>query len=428
MTMQSSKPDFYSRIRGSFYGLAVTDALGAPVEFQARGTFPKVTSMLPNPNFNLPPGHFTDDTSMALCLLASLSIYTPTMHALDQARKYITWWREGRMSSTGYCFDIGTSTREVLEVWEAKIRSAKEENDRLIANEKAMDRDSHADVILSEEEELWAGLESDDDDDDSDWDPATWEFDVAHEMKITLAEKFSGESRCGNGALMRTLPVALLYLGNAQDADESTATSIAIESCAVTHPHRRCMSCCALYVKLIGQTLDGYAKRQLCGYVHAVLVSQREVMKNSPYGVDEPLHERFEVYKTLGDWEAKPVAEISSSGYVLDSLEAALWAFFTTSSFREGAIKVVNLGDDADTVGAIYGGLAGAYYGFEEIPKDWLDKMKSTDLLETAVDTIMHFRWQPPSESPDRMDIETNDVEKLMGMLPGIMKAMHLEG
>ena len=81
--------------------------------------------------------------------------------------------------------------------------------------------------------------------------------------------------------------------------------------------------------------------------------------------------------------------EIKSSGYVVHTLEAALWAFFTTSTFKEGALKVVNLGDDADTVGAVYGGLAGAWYGFEAIPEEWIKGLEAKKMVDDVVGGVV---------------------------------------
>ena len=92
-------PSPSSRIRGSVYGLACADALGGPVEFHRRGTFPTVTTMLKNDNFGLPPGHWTDDTSMTLCLAQSL-VEKGSYDITDQVRKYVDWLKHGYMSST----------------------------------------------------------------------------------------------------------------------------------------------------------------------------------------------------------------------------------------------------------------------------------------------------------------------------------------
>src|ERR1700712_2530816 len=107
-----------SRVKGAIYGLAVCDALGGPVEFKSRGSFKQVTAMLPNDNFGLPAGCFTDDTSMALCLAHSLLDCDGNSNTVDQVRKYISWFRDGYMSSVGICFDIGVSTQSTLTLWE----------------------------------------------------------------------------------------------------------------------------------------------------------------------------------------------------------------------------------------------------------------------------------------------------------------------
>jgi ADP-ribosylglycohydrolase len=82
-----------------------------------------------------------------------------------------------------------------------------------------------------------------------------------------------------------------------------------------------------------------------------------------------------------GSYQRKEPPEIKGTGYVVDSLEAALWAFYKSENFEEGALMAVNLGDDADTTGAIYGQLAGAYYGEEGIPEAWKNKIAHQSLI-----------------------------------------------
>ena len=112
-----------ARIRGSIYGVAVTDALGGPVEFQKRGTFPLVTSFRYNANFDLAPGCWTDDTSMTLCLAQSLIDTNGVLNKEDQIKKYIKWYDQGYMSATGKCFDIGNATRIALQTWKEHFRN-----------------------------------------------------------------------------------------------------------------------------------------------------------------------------------------------------------------------------------------------------------------------------------------------------------------
>ena len=84
----------------------------------------------------------------------------------------------------------------------------------------------------------------------------------------------------------------------------------------------------------------------------------------------------------LSEFKTVDEDEIKSSGYVVDSLEAAVWCLITTKSFKESGLKAVNLGGDTDTIGAIACGLAGLYYGFDSIPKDWLAVIKKREKIE----------------------------------------------
>lgn len=102
------------RYRGCLLGLAVGDAIGTTVEFQTRGTFPPVTDMVGGGAFNLKPGQWTDDTSMALCLAESL-VECNGFDAMDQMNRYVKWYLNGYLSSTGACFGTGKTTRQALE-------------------------------------------------------------------------------------------------------------------------------------------------------------------------------------------------------------------------------------------------------------------------------------------------------------------------
>ncbi len=102
-----------SRFRGALLGLAAGDAVGAAVEFSPPGTFPPLTDMVGGGPFGLRPGEWTDDTSMALCLAESL-VEAGGFDPVDQLDRYVSWWKEGHLSSTGRCFDIGVHTRAVL--------------------------------------------------------------------------------------------------------------------------------------------------------------------------------------------------------------------------------------------------------------------------------------------------------------------------
>ena len=329
------------RVKGAIYGLAVCDAFGSPVEFKSRGSFDLVTTMLPNGNFGLPAGCYTDDTSMMLCLAHSLLNCDGKSNTMDQVEKYISWWRNGYMSSVGRCFDIGMSTAHALGRWE-----------------KLLERERSHDVSFTE---------------------ATQQA-----MVQEIIPHFDKERCCGNGSLMRVLPAALIA------STDSDAISLAYYSSLPTHPHTRCVQACVLYVRLVRQALEGSRKEELACNLHKMT----EHMQGNPAPNlgDEELLKRINQYRSLEDWGKTSAKSIRSTGYVVDTFEAALWAFFTTNTFTEAAIRAVNLGDDADTVGAICGGLAGSHYGFDAIPTDWVLLMKKKELLHEVVEAILNHR------------------------------------
>ena len=95
----------------------------------------------------------------------------------------------------------------------------------------------------------------------------------------------------------------------------------------------------------------------------------------------ENLH-YYDRLKDLETFKSLPAEKIKSTGYVVDALESAVWSLITTDSFDQALLKAVNLGDDTDTVGAIAGGLAGLYYGYDSIPEDWLSAIKRREWIE----------------------------------------------
>jgi ADP-ribosylglycohydrolase len=99
-----------------------------------------------------------------------------------------------------------------------------------------------------------------------------------------------------------------------------------------------------------------------------------------------------------GSFKRREPPEIQGTGYVVKSLEAALWAFYKSNSFEEGCLLAVNLGDDADTTGAVYGKLAGAFYGVEAIPKSWRSRIALLQLIESFADQLFEISNRVPSK------------------------------
>lgn len=190
----------------------------------------------------------------------------------------------------------------------------------------------------------------------------------------------TGEHANGNGSLMRTLPICIYYANKVHDNESTVEEAIKVISSisALTHNHyRACIGCC-LYFFCVKSIL--FDKGDLKAKI------QKGIYEGfSYYEKDMELLEEATYYSRTLDIEefAKTdVSQIKSSGYVVDSFEAAIWSIITTDSLKECLLRAVNLGDDADTVGAIAGGLAGLYYGYESIPQDWLNKLAKRDWLE----------------------------------------------
>ena len=179
------------------------------------------------------------------------------------------------------------------------------------------------------------------------------------------------ENSNGNGSLMRILP-ATLYLYGTRGKIGGDELKIIHDFSALTHGHAVSKISCGIYSLIAAQLLNGK------NFSEAFTLGMNDA-KNF-YGK----HESFKIFSRLCDenFAALPEEKISSSGYVLDALEAALWCLLTTDDYKSLALKAVNLGGDTDTTAAIAGGLAGIFYGAEAIPDEWLKILKRRDYLE----------------------------------------------
>ncbi|HSW29050.1 MAG TPA: ADP-ribosylglycohydrolase family protein [Longimicrobiales bacterium] len=309
----SPLPASPDRVRGALLGLAVGDALGTTLEFKAPGTFEPLGDMVGGGTFGLDAGQWTDDTSMALCLAESL-VETGRFDAADQMRRYVRWYREGYLSSTGTCFDIGGTTAAALHRFES------------------------------------------------------------------TGEPFSGSTdpqSAGNGSLMRLAPVVLFFRD-----DPAEAVRLAGESSRTTHGAKTAVDACRYFAALLLGAVRGVPKDELLSWGWAAPL---------PFWRDDPLHPEV-VAVAKGSYRGKAAHDIVASGYVIRTLEAALWAFHRAVDFRSGALAAVNLGRDADTTGAVYGQIAGAWFGEEGIPEVWRAKLamleKVAELAEGLVAAV----------------------------------------
>src|SRR5512140_3408853 len=240
-----------SRFRGALLGLAAGDALGTTAEFEPPGSFEPLEDIVGGGPFELNPGEWTDDTSMALCLAESL-IERHGFDAADQMQRYVRWQEEGYLSSNGRCFDCGNTVAAALR----RFRSTGDP----MAGSTAPDT-------------------------------------------------------AGNGSLMRLAPVPLFF-----GSDPELAVNMAAESSRTTHAAPEAVDACRFYARLIVLAAEGKPKAEILSGSHGLSLSAKiaAVAAGSYKGRRAP----------RGGARARD--EVRGSGYVVDSLEAALWAFHTT--------------------------------------------------------------------------------------------------
>jgi ADP-ribosyl-[dinitrogen reductase] hydrolase len=293
------------RYLGCLLGLAVGDALGTAVEFARRGAFEPVSDMVGGGRFGLAPGQWTDDTSMALCLAASLA-KCRGFDATDQMERYCAWEEQGYLSSPGTCFDIGNTTA-------AALRRYRETRDP------------------------WSGSA----------DPRT----------------------AGNGGIMRLAPVPMYFAASLE-----RTIHFAAESSRTTHAAPEALDCARLFGAQLRAALRGAGKEEILAR-HGCQPAEPRVIS---------LAERA--------YDGKAEAAIRGSGYVVESLEAALWCFARSDSYEGAVLRAVNLGDDADTTAAMCGQLAGAPYGVAAIPAPWREKLAMREQIEDLARQLLARR------------------------------------
>ena len=306
-----------NRFLGCLVGLAVGDAYGTTYEFTNRTRMPAELpdDIIGGGPFDMKPGEWTDDTSMALCLAES--IVEKGWDTDDQMKRYIKWWQEGYNSVKGECFDIGGATRSALSSY-------------------------------------------------------------------NMTGQFVVDSQAaGNGVLMRLAPVPMFC----HDKEDSVYTlSLCAYQSVMTHPSSQSIECSMLMGAIINKILSGERDKMKILNFDTLLDENSKQMYKEVYerwGCHE--NGRIESIKRV-EYKDAPAEKISGDGYCVYTLEAALWAFLSTDSFVEGLKKVVALGDDTDTTGAVYGQIAGAYYGINGIP--WVSKIAWIDKIKKLAEDI----------------------------------------
>jgi len=277
------------RIAGCFVGLAVGDALGAPLEFLSRGEVRKrypagLRDMIDSRLWRA--GEYTDDTQMALLIAESL-LEKNGFQISDLSQRFQVWATTAK--------DVGSQTRAVV-------------------NMAGYLRDPGS---------------------------CSAQYHAAHP-----------NSSAGNGAVMRCAPVALFCLHSLDQLIE-----VSRASARVTHYDPRAQSSCVILNTCIQAAISRVVRD--CRSEAIALLNETE----------------RSVWHRLEEIDAYGEDDIMSSGYTVHTLEGAAWSFLTTESYEEAVIRAANLGDDADTVAAVCGALAGAFYGYATIPPKWRDQL-----------------------------------------------------
>ncbi|CAF1200777.1 unnamed protein product [Didymodactylos carnosus] len=289
---------------------------------------------------------------MGICLGISL-IVKQDYNAYDQLVRYKWWWKEGYMSSTGRCFDIGSATNKSLTEF---IRRQN------LFIEKYNIPPEDIDTLSDEQIQLF----------NKEWPMNCSEPDAA-----------------GNGALMRLAPLPLFFCRSPQDAIYNAG-----KSALLTHGDVRSADACRYYAALIVSAALNATKKDLLEDDFYQKCCKKGWFR------DKPLHKEIEEiaqgsYKKQGGYDDG----IRGKGYVVKALEAALWAFWSDeNSFEIGALHAVNLGDDTDTTAAIYGQLAGVVYGIDKIPEKWIKKLYAKDFLNCLAEWLNYAgsEWYEP--------------------------------
>ncbi len=322
--------DNISVTKAGIFGVVVADALGVPVEFTSRSErkADPVVDMREYGTHSQPKGTWSDDSSMALASLDSI-IQSGGIDYDDMMTRFRNWKINGEYTPHGRVFDIGiTCSRAVAQYRPGMVPTE------------------------------CGGR---------------------------------GERDNGNGSLMRIMPVSLYdaleeEYWNETFIEEAAKNSHAASS--LTHGHPRSLIACLMHTSICHELIyrkDESIYMALWKGIHGSFdFYERKALVLPWYNEEFKREIATDAYGRMRDLEAfmnLPDSEIKSSGYVVHTLEAAVWCLLNSSSYEECVLKAVNLGDDTDTVGAVAGGLAGLAYGYENIPKEWLDVIVKKDWI-----------------------------------------------
>lgn len=322
-------------IKSGILGQIVGDALGLPVQFISRDErdLDPVTDMRGDGAFDMPAGSWSDDSSL---ILATTDGLTESLNKADDGENlnlneiidydlimnnFSLWLNEGQFTPYGFAYDIGGATMDGIGRY---------------------DRGSEA--ILS------GGI---------------------------------GERDNGNGSLMRILPIAffIYYLSKKYSFDEDDKMTAVHNLSSLTHRHKRSQIACGIYVRIALEFIENHENDLGLGLEELIAngINKSKEYYCNDASFKKELHHFDRVFSL--NIQNLPRDEIKSGGYCISSLEASIWCLLKNENYKDTVLAAVNLGYDTDTTACIVGGLAGIYYGFDDIPSDWIEELAELDYI-----------------------------------------------
>lgn len=323
-------------IKSGIFGQIVGDALGLPVQFEPRKfrDIDPVTKMTGNGAFDLPAGSWSDDSSLILATMDGLGKCLENEKEEDSSlseiidyeiimKNFSKWLNKGEFTPYGFAYDIGGATMDGI---------------------RRYDRGTEA--ILS------GGI---------------------------------GERDNGNGSLMRILPIAFFIycLSQNHSFEEKDKMEAVHNLSSLTHRHKRTQMACGIYVNIALEFLENHDSTLSLDELIANGIKKSKEYYSNDASFERQLHHFDRVFSL--NIQNLPRDEIKSGGYCISSLEASIWCLLNNENYRDTILEAVNLGYDTDTTACIVGGLAGIYYGYNDIPAEWINKLAKLDYIEELV-------------------------------------------
>ena len=324
-------------IKSGIFGAIVGDALGLPVQFRPREDrdIEPVTGMIGYGAFDMPPGSWSDDSSLILATMDGLaaSLKKEERHenlSLDEIidyeiimKNFSKWLNKGEFTPYGFAYDVGGATMDGIGRYD-----------------------------MGTEPTLSGGI---------------------------------GEGDNGNGSLMRILPIAFFIycLSQKYSFDEDDKMEAVHNLSSLTHRHKRTQIACGIYVNIALEFLENPDSTLSLDELIANGINKSKEYYYNDSSFENQLHHFDRVFSI--NIQNLPRDDIKSGGYCISSLEASIWCLLNNENYRDTILEAVNLGYDTDTTACIVGGLAGIYYGYDDIPVDWINQLVRLDYIEELV-------------------------------------------